>query len=277
VCAERGHKVMLFEAADKAGGQVRLAAQVKRRAELIGIIDWRVEQCERLGVEMRYNTYADTDDVLALNPDIVLIATGGLPNVEAVEEGADLATSSWDIIAGDVKPGNDVLLFDDNGAHAGLAAAEVAAAVAETFELMTPERMFAPDIGGLNAARYVKIFHEAGATITTMTRVRALKRQGNKIAATLWSPFTEADCGERLVDQVVIEHATKPLDELYFALKEQSSNRGEVDYQALIDGAPQTIATNPDGGFQLFRLGDAVAARNIHAAIYDALRLCKDL
>jgi dimethylglycine catabolism A len=26
-----------------------------------------------------------------------------------------------------------------------------------------------------------------------------------------------------------------------------------------------------------FRIGDAVAARNIHAALYDALRLCKDL
>ena len=68
VCAERGHAVTLFEAADKAGGQVRLAAQVKRRAELIGITDWRVTQCERLGVEMRYNTYAEAEDVLALAP-----------------------------------------------------------------------------------------------------------------------------------------------------------------------------------------------------------------
>ena len=33
---------------------------------------------------------------------------------------------------------------------------------------------------------------------------------------------------------------------------------------------------NPDGGFRLFRVGDAVASRNIHAAVYDALRLMKD-
>jgi hypothetical protein len=36
------------------------------------------------------------------------------------------------------------------------------------------------------------------------------------------------------------------------------------------------VTTNPDGRFRLYRIGDAVAARNVHAAIYDALRLCKD-
>ena len=46
---------------------------------------------------------------------------------------------------------------------------------------------------------------------------------------------------------------------------------------SFIDGGPQTICTNPDGRYQLFRIGDAVAGRNIHAAVYDALRLCKDL
>ena len=41
VSAERGHEVILHEAASQAGGQVRLAARVARRAELIGIVDWR--------------------------------------------------------------------------------------------------------------------------------------------------------------------------------------------------------------------------------------------
>jgi hypothetical protein len=50
-----------------------------------------------------------------------------------------------------------------------------------------------------------------------------------------------------------------------------------VNYEALIDGKPQSAQTNPEGRFQLFRIGDAVSARNTHAAIYDALRLVKDL
>jgi len=45
----------------------------------------------------------------------------------------------------------------------------------------------------------------------------------------------------------------------------------------LIVGKPQTVVSNPEGRFQLFRIGDAVASRNTHAAIYDALRLVKDL
>ena len=76
------------------------------------------------------------------------------------------------------------------------------------------------------------------------------------------------------MDQVVIEHGTLPLDELYFELKAGAVNRGAVDYDALISMRPQALSSNPDGKYQLFRVGDAVSSRNIHAAIYDSLRLC---
>jgi hypothetical protein len=166
------------------------------------------------------------------------------------------------------------LLFDDNGAHAGMAAAEFIAETGAALEVLSPERFFAPEMGGLNLVPYMQAFTQRHVRITTMTRLRSLKRQGNKIEATLWSPYTEADCGTRLVDQVVVENATAPLADVYFDLKEESVNRGEVDYEALVAGLPQTKRANPAGKFQLFRIGDAVASRNIHAAIYDALRLC---
>ncbi len=277
VAAERGHKVTLFEAAPEAGGQLRLATRIKRRRELIGIVDWRLAQLERLGVEMRFNTYAEAPDVLALEPDVVVVATGGMPQNLAIEEGADLAVSSWDILSGDVKPGAEVLLFDDNGAHPGLTAAEAITESGAALEIVSPERFFAPEMGGLNLVPYMKSFATKDVRITTMTRVRALSRDGNRIKATLWSPYTMADCGSRTVDQVVVENATTPLADLYFALKEQSLNRGEVDHEALIRGEPQAIRSNPEGRFMLFRIGDAVASRNIHASIYDALRLLKDI
>ena len=277
VAATRGHKVVLFEAAPQAGGQIRLATQIRRRREIIGIVDWRVEQCERLGVDMRFNTYAEADDLLALEPDVIIVATGGLPQNLTIEQGADLAVSTWDILSGDVKPAEDVLLFDDNGTHPGMTAAEFIADAGAGLEIISPERMFAADMGGLNLVPYMRKLTERRVTITTMTRVRALAREGNKIKATLFSPYTMADCGERIVDQVVVENATSPLADLYFALKERSVNRGEVDYPALVAGRPQEIRTNPEGRFQLFRIGDAIASRNIHAAIYDALRLMKDI
>jgi hypothetical protein len=70
---------------------------------------------------------------------------------------------------------------------------------------------------------------------------------------------------------------TRPLSEIYFELIIRSSNLGEVDHSALIKGQHQSILSNPDGALQLFRIGDAVSSRNTHAAIYDALRLVKDL
>ena len=75
---------------------------------------------------------------------------------------------------------------------------------------------------------------------------------------------------------MVVEHGTLPLDSLYFDLKPHSINLGEVDYKSLISGSHKTLNNNKEGKFQLFRIGDAVSSRNIHAAIYDALRFFKD-
>ncbi|WPZ32935.1 NADH:flavin oxidoreductase [Thalassobaculum sp. OXR-137] len=274
VAGERGHNVILFEAADRPGGQIRLAARVPRRRELIGIVDWRAEQCAKLGVDMRFNTYAEASDVLAENPDVVLVATGGLPNTDIVE-GADLVVSSWDILSGDVKPGENVLIYDDNAAHQGLSAGEVIANGGARLEIVTPERFFAVDIGGLNHVAYARAFDRAGTRITINKRVLTVRRAGNGLIAQIGSDYSER-VEERAVDQVVVEHGTLPLDEVYVALKPDSRNGGEMDYAALIAGQPQTVVRNPDGTYQLFRLGDAVASRNIHAAIYDAIRLVKD-
>jgi len=276
VSGERGHNTILIEAMGEAGGQIRLAAQNKRRRELIGIVDWRLAQCQRLGVDIRYNTIADAGLVQSLAPDMVIVATGGVPQNNAFTQGAELAVSSWEIVSGEVKPAEDVLVFDDNGAHPGLSAAERVAESGGRLEIVSPERFFSPEMGGLNLVPYMKSIVSKGGRITTMTRVTALARHGNKIKVTLWSPYSLAECGERLVDQVVVENGTTPLAELYFDLKDLSLNRGAVDYDALAEGRPQTLLTNPDGRFRLFRIGDAVASRNIHAAIYDAIRLLKD-
>ena len=275
VAADRGHEVTVFEAAPHPGGQVRLAAQDGRRKELVGIIDWRMARCEAKGVTFRFNTYAEESDVSALAPDIVLIATGGLPNSEVLEEGNGLVVSSWDILSGDAKPAANVLLFDDNGAHPGMQAATLIAKAGSQLEVVTPERFFAPEIGGLNHVAYAEILDRAGARVTINSRLLGARRSGNGLTALVGSDYTDI-VREREVDQIVVEHGTLPLDDLYFALKPQSRNLGEMDYGALISGRDQQTDANPDGSFRLFRIGDAVASRNIHAAIYDALRLVKN-
>ena len=96
------------------------------------------------------------------------------------------------------------------------------------------------------------------------------------MVATLGTDYSDLT-REARYDQVVVNYGTLPNCDLYFELKELSVNRGELDQAAFIEGRPQAVNTNPDGAFQLFRIGDAITARNTHAAIYDALRLVKDL
>src|SRR3546814_1073575 len=85
----------LFEAADQPGGQLRLAARVPRRRELIGIVDWRLARCTDAGVALRFNSYVGAEEVLAEAPEVVVVATGGLPNTE-IFPAAELAASRWD-------------------------------------------------------------------------------------------------------------------------------------------------------------------------------------
>ncbi|HXA70875.1 MAG TPA: NADH:flavin oxidoreductase [Stellaceae bacterium] len=276
VAAARGHEVVVFEAAAEPGGQLRLAAKLARRREILGISDWRVAQCEKHGVRFRLNTLAEASDVLGEQPEIVFIATGGVPNLSFLDAGDDLVTTSWDILSGAAKPGDSVLFFDDNGADAGLTVAEFIAGAGSRLEIATPERSLAPEVGGTNYPAYFRTLSERNATISLNLRLERVARSGNRLTATLFNEYDKSR-RERLVDQVVVEHGTLPLDELYFALKPGSRNLGEIDHGALIANRPQDLVRNPDSGYALYRIGDAVASRNIHAAVYDALRLAKDL
>jgi 2,4-dienoyl-CoA reductase-like NADH-dependent reductase (Old Yellow Enzyme family) len=302
VASERGHSVTVLEAANKPGGQIRLTAQSHRRREMISIIDWRVARCEEQGVQFHYNTLAERERVLAERADVVIIATGGLPHTEvlshppgrpkddctpsggqaqpglgATSSGNELVDSTWDIISGAVKPGKNVLLFDDAGDHAALQAAEVVAASGAHLEVMTPDRSFAPEVMAMNLVPYMRSLQKLDVTFTVTFRLMHVERgpHGGLIA------HVGSDYGgvhqQRVVDQVIINHGTRPLDDLYLDLKADSLNGGAVDYDALLAGKPQPHTDAVGQGYQLFRIGDAVSARNTHAAIYDALRLVKDL
>jgi 2,4-dienoyl-CoA reductase-like NADH-dependent reductase (Old Yellow Enzyme family)/thioredoxin reductase len=276
VAAERGHEVVVFEMADKPGGQVRLTAQSPRRREMIGIIDWRMAQCETRGVAFRFNAFAETDEVLAENPDVVIVATGGFPHNAVLASGNDLVASTWDIISGDVKPGANVLLFDDAGDHAAMQAAEFIARSGARLEVMTPDRSFAPEVMAMNLVPYMRALQKLDVTFTVTYRLETVHRDGNELVAIIGSDYDSVR-KERRFDQIVVNHGTIPMDDLYFQLKPLSRNLGAVDYDDLIAGRPQETICNSNGKFQLFRIGDAVSARNTHAAIYDALRLAKDL
>ncbi len=276
VAAERGHCVIVFEATADPGGQIRLAMQSPRRREMLSIIDWRMQQCNKRNVSFRFNTLAEAEDILSEKPDVVIIATGGMPHTEVLETGNELVISSWDIIARSIKPGKDVLIYDDAGDHAALQAAEIIAASGAKIEIMTPDRSFAPEVMAMNLVPYMRSMQDKNVTFTVTYRLKSVAKEGTRLVATIGSDYSDLKI-QRDFDQIIVNHGTIPLDDLYFELKAESSNLGAVDYDALIAGKPQLLSENEAGKFQLFRIGDAVSARNTHAAIYDALRLVKDI
>ena len=275
VSAERGHEVVLFEKQEQTGGQVNIASKATWRASLSGITRWLEEQSRKRGVEVRLGEAATAAAVRALEPDLVIVATGAQPN-KGVFEGAELAVSTWEILSGAVPPGDNVLLYDDNGDHQGPSCAEFIARTGAKLEMVTPERYTGIEIGATNYPVHQRELYQAGVIFTPDTRLRQVYQEGNQLVPVLKNEYS-AEEEERAVDQVVCEHGSLPVDALYFELKPHSTNLGEVDLRALRDNRPQSVINHAEGEFMLLRVGDAVASRNIHAAIYDSLRFCKDL
>ena len=122
---------------------------------------------------------------------------------------------------------------------------------ASKLELVSPERFFAPEMGGMNHVPYMRAFHEKGVRDHHQhAAVKSVRRDGNQLVATLGSDFAEGWREERRVDQVVVEHGTLPLDELYLALKPLSKNGGAVDYERLVDGGDIFPERQPGRGLR---------------------------
>ncbi|MFO1171812.1 MAG: NADH:flavin oxidoreductase [Hyphomicrobiaceae bacterium] len=274
VCASRGHDVTLFEASGKLGGQLRLASLASWRRDLIGIVDWYEQQIDALKVTIKWNTFAGEAEIAAEKPDVVIIATGGVPDTE-IAPGSELAVSVWDALTGPPLTG-DVLVYDDNGQPPAPSCADHLAGANTKVEYVTTDRAAAMDMGVQNFSIFLEHFYRKGIAITPDSRLAKVERVGNKLKATFSNEYGGPDI-ERVADHIVVEHGTMPADGLYHELRARSVNDGVTDVDALLAGMPQAMTINADGGFQLFRVGDAINSRNVHAAIYDSLRLCKDI
>ena len=118
-----------------------------------------------------------------------------------------------------------------------------------------------------------KRMYELAVPMTFDHEIAKVERKGNRLVATFRNLITQA-LVERAADQIIVEHGTRPADGLYRALREASANDGATDLPALLARQPQPRSIRPKAPFELHRVGDAVASRNVHTAILDSLRLC---
>lgn len=273
ICALRGHRVVLFEVASRLGGQVVMAARASWRKDLIGLIDWRVAELDRLNVDVRMNIFAEESDVEAEKPDVVIVATGGMPHIDWID-GAAHCTSVWDAITGNAPLGKEIILYDGTGRHPAPQFAEMAASAGSSLTFVSIDSQLGEELTYAESAIWKRRFDELGIRPTFDFQIDKVERKNGRVSATFRHMYTMRQWVVE-GDQFVVEHGTLPADDLYTSLRERSANAGVTDIDALLAGLPQPGASElPSGSFQLHRIGDAVSSRNVHTAMLDAQRLC---
>lgn len=274
--AEKGHSVTLFEANDSLGGQINIAIRSPRRRDLQGITDWRAQELKRLGVNVKLNSYVEASDLADAGFDAIVVATGGMPKALDIP-GGNHVFESWDVLTGAKRITGDVLIYDDHGGNQALDLAENLAQSGAKVELVTPERNMSVDVGGMVASAYFKSLTSLGVKFTILRELKRIEKNADGTLTAYLGMEDEAWEESRIVTAIVAETGTTATSDVYDELVALSSNGGEVEIEALIHGQPQTSIRNPDGKFQIFRIGDAVSSRGIHSAILDATRVCRGI
>ena len=152
VAAERGHEVTLAEAAPELGGQFRLAGMQPRRAQIGDLICWYGRQLEKLGVDVRLNSYLDGDEIAGFGADHVVIATGALPQESGFQKalpdrpelpgiGRGNVWSPEDVMGRAARLGKRVIVLDEGGHWRGVGTAWHLAEAQHDVTIVTPDAM----------------------------------------------------------------------------------------------------------------------------------------
>ncbi len=246
VAALRGHKVVLFEKRPELGGQINIHARAPMRGEFREIADYLCEQVNKLGVEVRLNKEATEADILQLDPDAVIVATGSVPGRSldspirraAVEDTAAVLTV-WEVLLEQRQVGQRVLVVDEEGHHAAMNVAEFLADRGKSVEVITSMQHVANQLFlNLETPLVMTRLISKGVILTPYTVVS--QASGKTVTLTSLMGVTERKVE---VDSIVSVTGRHPVDAIYFALK------GKVP--------------------ELFRVGDCLAPRLTDQAIHE--------
>ena len=252
VAAERGHRVTLAEASDKLGGQFRLAGLTPRRHQIIDYLDWFERQLTKLQVKVMLNTPLDAVETKAMGADVVIVATGSMPDGNAFQrampehdalpgiERGNVA-SAEDVMARIARPGKRVLLLDETANWKGAGTALTLAEAGHEVVMVTPAPAVMAEMARTNADLRLRTrLRELGVKMLTETVLREWHGNGATV-----QPF--GGKAERIEADTLVVAATN------------------VSERSIGDelGAPM--------------IGDAVAARNAAMAIYEGRKLAMGL
>lgn len=124
ICAERGHSVTLFEKQGQTGGNQYIGSLPVAKGDLMNFIHWAEGQCKKLGVDIRLNTEATAEQLGALAPDTVFLATGSTPVRPPIPgiDGKNVVLAEQ-VLLGSARVGENVVVL--GGGEVGLETADL--------------------------------------------------------------------------------------------------------------------------------------------------------
>ncbi len=257
-----GHQVVLYEAADRLGGQLRLAGALEGRQEFLAYAEVLIKQTKRAGVTIHTGTRVDEKLVERNKPDVVVIATGGepiKPEIPGVYN--DHVVQAWDVLAGKVDLGKEIVVIGG-----GAVGVEVATFIAKkgTIDAQTLQFLFlnkAEDIdtlmelstSGIKKVILVEMLDKLARDTGRSTRWVALQMLYRYGVQTMTKTLVKEIASEGVIVEQDGENKFVRCDTVVLALGTRSVNPLEEKLKGLVD--------------QLVVIGDAKQPRKAYEAV----------
>ncbi|MEA2420758.1 MAG: hypothetical protein QOE60_2964 [Thermoleophilaceae bacterium] len=262
IAALRGHRITLLERADVLGGQARLAARQPLHEEFAEVTAYLEGALERLRVDVRLNVVAEAAQLLELEPDVIVVATGSQPNLPperslaqdpdagaiARERGLQAAPqvpgleldhvlSPDEVLRGTHSPSGRVVVIDGNGHWEGAGTAEFLADAGCEVEVLTHRTMVGHDLEATNFALFTQRARQKGIAFAPFTEVRAIEPGGVRVLESLTG-------AERFIaaEAVVPVLPRRSRDDVYLQLLDEVAGRDRPRIERVGDAAaPQLV------------------------------------
>jgi 2,4-dienoyl-CoA reductase-like NADH-dependent reductase (Old Yellow Enzyme family) len=241
--AQRGHRVTLFEAQKRLGGQALLAQLLPDRAEFGGLVTNLMHELSSAGVRVCTGSSVDRAAIVKETPDVVVMATGAIPYRPAfASEGGLQIADAWQILRETVEPGNSVVVIDWRADWIGIGIAQRLAQSGRSVRLA---------VSGIAVGETLPLYVRDAA-------VAALHKLGVVVL-----PYMRLYGSDS--DSVYLQHITSGEAVVLEAVDTLVLCTGHTPVTGLAD-------TVEDLDLEMLIIGDAASPRTAEEAVYEGLQ-----